>query len=199
MKLRLLQKPSYGIVITPIVFAFSQVVILGYYWIFENYAGNLALTISEYVGLELWSSVFFAICNIFIILLMFRYYLSMRKRMSTAWFILSIIQVVGFIGLSICPHNAFLSGEAREIVSQIHILMAKIMFLAMFGMMFERLRISKFKNTAVTRVCLAFLAYGIAYIICYASNWNIFWNSVLIWESGYIYAFIGALILTRPH
>ena len=69
MRLKSLLSPKYGIVLTPIIFAFSQLIILGYYWIFEGYAGNFTLTISAYVGLRLWTSIFFAICNLIIVIL----------------------------------------------------------------------------------------------------------------------------------
>ena len=198
MKLKTLLSPKFGIVLTPIIFGLSQVVILGYYWFFGGYAGKLNLTISKYVGLELWSSVFFAICNLLIVILMLRYYLVTWKKLSVIWLILSLIQTIGFIGLSICPHNAFMSDGTRETINTIHILMARMMFLAMFGMMLERLRLNGLKNSVSAKACLAFLGYSLIYIISYVSSWNILWDMVLIWESGYIYAFMGALILSRP-
>ncbi len=198
MKLRSLFSPKFGIVLTPVIFALSQIIILGYYWFFGGYAGNLNLTISKYVGLELWSSIFFAVCNLFIVILMLRYYLVTWKKLSVIWLILSLIQTIGFIGLSICPHNTFMDEGAREIVNNVHIFMARIMFLAMFGMMLERLRLHGLKNSISTKACLAFLGYSLIYIISYASGWHVLWDMVLIWESGYIYAFMGTLILARP-
>jgi len=198
MRLKNFLSPKYGIVLTPIIFAFSQLIILGYYWIFEGYAGNFTLTISAYVGLRLWTSIFFAICNLIIVILMLRYYLFARKKLSVVWFIFSLVQITGFIGLSICPHNVFMSDGTRETINFIHILMARMMFIAMFGMMLERLRLAGLNKSLSAKACLAFLAYGVIYIVSYASNWNVLWNLVLIWESGYIYAFMGALILSRP-
>ena len=198
MKLKPLLSPKFGIVLTPVIFGLSQVVILGYYWIFKGYAGNLSLTISKYVGLELWSSVFFAVCNLLIVILMLRYYLATWKKLSVIWLILSLIQVIGFVGLSLCPHNAFMGDGIRETINAVHIFMARMMFLAMFGMMLERLRLNGLRNSISTKACLAFLGYSLIYIISYASGWSILWNMVLIWESGYIYAFMGVLVLSRP-
>lgn len=179
------------------IFAFSQVIILGYYWIIEGYFGNLTLTISRYVGLELWSSILFCVCNIIIAVLLLRYFISVRKRFSIIWFLLSLVEVVGFLGLSFFPHIGFGSEETRLIFADIHITFARMMFIAMFCMGLERLRIAVLKDNIATKATLAFLAYGLIYVIGYMAKWNVLWESMLIWETGYIYVFMAMLVLTR--
>lgn len=192
-----LRKPSIGLAVAPVIFAFSQLVILGYYWIFGGYFGDLTLTISRYVGLQLWSSILFAVCNILIIVLLLRYFWSVRKVFSPIWFLLSLIEVVGFIGLSIFPHVNFVPPETKEVFVNIHIGFARTMFVAMFLMGLERLRIARLKDDVATKATIAFLIYGIIYITGYSAKWNIMWGTMLIWETGYIYAFMAMLILTR--
>ena len=203
MQLKVLLKPQYGIAFAPAIFAFSQIIILGYYWFFDGYFGDLTLTISRYVGLELWSSVLFAICNIIISVFMMRYYLATWKKLSTFWLICGIVQLIGFIGLSLVPHIAFVSGEAGETMVLWHNILARVMFFAMFGMAIERLRLAtKDKITSKTRLmatntCIFFLMYGLTYAVSYTLNLDVLFSGILIWETGYIYAFMGMLILTR--
>ena len=194
-----LKKPSIGLALAPVIFAFSQVIILGYYWLFGGYLGDLTLTISRYVGLELWSSILFAGCNILIAVLLFRYFWSVRKVFSPLWFILSLIEVVGFVGLSFFPHVNFVSPETKEFFVNIHIGFARTMFVAMFLMGLERLRIAKLKDSMATKATLAFLLYGVIYITGYSAKWDMMWNTMLIWETGYIYVFMAMLILTRKN
>ena len=200
MDLKKYLKPQYGIAIAPLVFAFSQVIILGYNWIFGGYFGNISLTVSKYVGLDVWSSVLFAICNFVIGFLMVRYYLYAYKGLSKLWLVLGFIQLFGFIGLSIFPHTAFLVGDIEEFVVNLHIMLARIMFFAMFGMALERLRIAcnrDNRNKFAAKICLAFLVYGIIYVFGYFIKDSFLWHIMLLWETGYIYAFMGMLILTR--
>lgn len=192
-----LKKPSIGLAAAPAIFAFSQIVIIGYYWIFGGYFGDLTLTISRYVGLQLWSSILFAICNFVITGLLLRYYISVRKNFSKVWFVLGLIEVVGFIGLSVFPHVNFVSPEVKEVFVNIHIGFARTMFVAMFCMGLERLRIARLKDNTATKATLAFLLYGIMYITGYSAKWDVMWNTMFIWETGYIYAFMAMLILTR--
>ncbi len=198
MKMKpILKNPQYGIAFTPVIFAFSQVVILIYYWFFRGYFGDLSLTISMYVGLELWTSVFFAICNAVIIFLMARYYRANWKDLSPIWLIFGIVQLVGFAGLSLCPHVSFVDGKAGEVMVGMHILFARVMFVAMFAMGLERLRLATLKKRNIARACLAFLAYGLLCIVGNSSQWTMIWSPVFLWETGYIYAFMGMLALTR--
>lgn len=192
-----LLKPSIGLAAAPVIFAFSQVIVLGYYWIFEGYFGNLTLTISRYVGLELWSSIFFCICNLIIAGLLLRYFIYARKSFSKLWFFLSIVEVIGFVGLSFFPHVNFLPPETKEIFVNIHIAFARTMFVAMFCMGLERLRIAALKDNIATKATLVFLAYGLIYITGYSTKWNVLWDTMLFWETGYIYVFMAMLLLTR--
>lgn len=200
MSIKKILKPQYGIALAPLIFAFSQLIIIGFYWVFGGYFGDLKLTISRYVGLNLWSSIVFAIYNIMIAFLMIRYYLYAYKSLSKVWLVFGIIQLVGFIGLSIFPHVNFLTGEANEWISNVHICLARMMFFAMFGMALERLRIATIsdnRNKFAARICLAFLVYGIIYVSGYTLKASYLWDLMLFWETGYIYAFMGMLILTR--
>ncbi|MBR3366143.1 hypothetical protein IKG48_03445 [Candidatus Saccharibacteria bacterium] len=213
---KILKSPALALGLTPLIFALSQLIILGYNWIQKSYAGNLSLTVSRYVGLELWTSILFLAFNLVIIVIMLRYYLALKKQRSTLWFIFGCIQVAGFLLLSIFPHNTFMEGQTREIVANIHEISARAMFISMFGMTLETLRLSypnhlKFlhnlpllkspKNLAfpkmTTPVCLFFFIYGIVYAISYATRWAPIWDHVLILETGYIYAFMAFLLLTR--
>lgn len=213
---KILISPALALGLTPLLFALSQLIILGYNWIYQGYAGNLSLTVSRYVGLNLWTSILFLIFNLVIITIMFRYYLALRKQRSALWFIFGCVQVTGFLLLSIFPHNIFMEGTLREVTINIHEYSARAMFIAMFGMALETLRLSypnhlKFLQNlpllkspkklafpkATAPVCLFFFIYGIIYAISYTTRWAPIWSHVLVLETGYIYAFMAFLLLTR--
>lgn len=213
---KIFKSPALALGLTPLIFALSQIIILGYNWISQGYAGNLSLTVSRYVGLNLWTSILFAAFNVVIAIVMLRYYISLRKSRSTLWFIFGCIQVTGFLALSIFPHNVFMEEQLREVVSNIHEISARAMFISMFGMALETLRLSYpnhpkfFQNLPLlkspnklsfpkitTPVCIFFIIYGIIYAIAYSTRWAPIWDYVLILETGYIYAFMAFLLLTR--
>ncbi|MBQ9017349.1 hypothetical protein IJ103_03895 [Candidatus Saccharibacteria bacterium] len=212
----LLKSPALALGLTPALFALSQLVILGYYWLANGYAGNLTLTISRYVGLELWTSILFAIFNLAIIIIMLRYYFSLKNSRSPLWLIFGLLQVLGFALLSIFPHNSFMSGDARTVIVNLHEFSARLMFISMFAMAFETLRLShpnhlkflqKFKlfqtksspslPAATTKVSVFFIIYGLVYLFAYSTKLPLIWDRVLILETGYIYAFMAFLLLTR--
>ena len=214
---QLLKSPALALGLAPLLFGLSQIVILGYNWIFKGYAGNLSLTISRYVGLNLWTSVLFAIFNTAITIIMFRYYLSLRKSRSTLWFILGCLESLSFLALSFFPHNTFIENpDLRELINQIHVKSAHIMFISMFGMAIETIRLSRPNHLKtlqnlpllkspkrllipknVARICIAFILYGTFYFTAYLADWPAIKSRILILESGYIYAFMAFLILTR--
>ncbi|MDO4889112.1 MAG: hypothetical protein Q4A25_00230 [Candidatus Saccharibacteria bacterium] len=213
---KILKSPALALGLTPLIFALSQIIILGYNWISRGHAGDLTLTVSRYVGLELWTSILFAAFNIAIIVIMFRYYLYLKKSRSTLWFIFGCLQVLGFLFLSIFPHNVFTEGQTKEIFVNIHEYSARLMFASMFGMALETLRLShpnhlKFLQNlpllkspkkllfpkVTTPVCVFFVIYGLFYVTIYLTRWDVIWSRVLILETGYIYTFMAFLILTR--
>lgn len=213
---QILKSEGLALGLTPLLFAISQLIILGYQWIINGRAGDLTLTISRYVGLELWTSILFAAFNLVIIIIMLRYYLSLKNQRSALWVIFGCFQVLGFFLLSIFPHNIFMEGSAREIVVNLHEFSARLMFISMFAMAIETLRLShpnhlkflqKFALTrspknlsfpsTTTKVSVFFIIYGLIYLVVYATKWDVIWSRVLILETGYIYAFMAFLLLTR--
>lgn len=213
---RILSSPVLALGLTPLIFALSQIIILGFYWLNEGYAGNFTLTVSRYVGLELWSSILFAICNIAIVIIMFRYYLYLRPSRSKLWFIFGCLQVAGFSLLSIFPANAFMSSPIREVVINIHEISARTMFAAMLLMAADTLRLAypnhlkflqKFsltkspKNIAFFKTAvpasIAFIMLGCFYLCAFFFKLSVYGNFVLIIETSYIYGFIAFLLLTQ--
>ena len=212
----LLKSPALALGLAPLLFALSQIIILGFQWLIKDRAGDLTLTVSRYVGLELWTSILFAIFNFVIIVIMFRYYLSLWKSRSLLWLILGIFQVIGFAILSLSPQNAFLDEPYLTITSHIHDVGSHMMFIAMFAMAFETLRLcypnhlkflQKFRlfkcpkkvsfPSITPKISVFFILYGFFYLYVYITRWDVIWSRVLILETGYIYAFMAFLILTR--
>ncbi len=200
MDFKKILKPQLGIALSPVIFAFSQTIIIGYNWFFGGHFGDLTLTVSQYVGMNFWSSALFAIYNFMIAILIARYYSYAYKKVSKLWLFFGVVQLIGFVGLSIFPHASFLSGDLQNFIVNLHITLARIMFFAMFAMTLERLRVAcgrDNRNKFAAKICLAFLVYGLVYVIGYMSKAAFLWDFMLLWETGYIYAFMGMLILTR--
>ena len=213
---KILNSPVLALGLTPLIFAISQIIILGFYWLNKGYAGDFTITVSRYVGLELWSSILFAICNLAIIIIMFRYYLYLRPSRSKLWFIFGCLQVAGFSLLSIFPANAFMPSPVREVVVNIHEVSARVMFASMLLMAAETLRftfpnhlkflqklsLTKFPKNIIflktaTPACIAFIALGCLYLSAFFFKSPLYENFVLITETSYIYGFIAFLLLTQ--
>lgn len=169
------------------IFTAEVLGIVGYYWIGGGHFGDASLTISKYVGLNLWSALVFGFGNTLITILML-YYLSTNARIkNTLWHLL----MVGFIGcfviLSIFPHLP--DGSA---VAQVHQIFAAIMFTVMSLVGIITLIISKQKFTII--LTTLFVAFSIYFILSYIFRPDYFMQNILWLEATYLYAFFAILV-----
>ncbi len=161
--------------------------IVGYYWLAGGHFGDASLTISKFVGLNLWSSIVFGLGNTFITILML-YYLSTHARITnTLWHLLMIGFVGCFIILSIFPHL-----PDGSMVAQIHQLFAAVMFCLMALVGILSLALSKQKTTTI--LSTLFVTFSIYFILSYIFKPDYFVQNILWLESAYLYSFFVILI-----
>ncbi len=160
--------------------------IVGYNWVTAGYTGDATLTLSRYVGLNLWSSIAFGIVNLIIIVLMTLYAIHTQKLGSM---ILFLILDISYLILSICPHLPYESP-----ITLMHQIFAITLFIVMLLIGITQYN----KNTKPTRAITGlFVLYGLHFLFAYANHLPYFMNGILYWEIGYIYLFFISLLVTK--
>lgn len=160
--------------------------VVGYNWVTAGYTGDAALTLSRYVGLNLWSSIAFGIINLIIIVLMTLYAIHTQKLGSM---ILFLILDISYLILSICPHLPYESP-----ITLMHQIFAITLFIVMLLIGITQYN----KNTKLTRAITGlFVLYGLHFLFAYANHLPYFMNGILYWEIGYIYLFFISLLVTK--
>lgn len=168
-------------------------------WLFAGYLGDFTLTISRYVGLELWSSLLFLFCNIAITVLLVLAMLRTGCR-NFLWWSCGVVAMLGLLGLSLCPHGVVghsdylalfgLPGSAVADVNNLHQWFASITFTALALMGLITFLLSRRRPNWPA---LIFTIYAIIYIICYVNHLPFFTQIEFIWESLYFYLFFISL------
>ena len=160
--------------------------IVGYNWVTAGYTGDATLTLSRYVGLNLWSSIAFGIINLIIIVLMTLYAIHTQKLGSM---ILFLILDISYLILSICPHLPYESP-----ITLMHQIFAITLFIVMLLIGITQYN----KNTKLTRAITGlFVLYGLHFLFAYANHLPYFMGNILYWEITYIYLFFVSLLVTR--
>ena len=160
--------------------------VVGYNWVTAGYTGDATLTLSRYVGLNLWSSIAFGIINLIIIVLMTLYAIHTQKLGSM---ILFLILDISYLILSICPHLPYESP-----ITLMHQIFAITLFIVMLLIGITQYN----KNTKLARAITGlFVLYGLHFLFAYANHLPYFMNGILYWEIGYIYLFFTSLLVTK--
>ena len=182
------------------IFVLSSFVIVGVHAFFEGYGFHSEYSISRYVGLDYWSWIAFAVCNIVNGELVFRYLAGVRKQwgMSNRWWFCSLWMLLMLICLSICPVGLFDETWGEwGVVSTIHRITSWTMFLLAVLTVIETF--IKFRNSKVIRnFGLILVGYG---ILCGAPilfGVNIVENLALFIEWGFLVAYM-AFLLCIPY
>ena len=144
-------------------------------------------SISFYMGREVWSAVIFGLCNIVVAYNWWKCISSAREYYNKRWFIWGVLIIVAFIGLSICPYMLF--GEG--IISTMHRIFSRTMFLAMGLMIFED---ALAETGWRKRVFLGFVCFGMLLVILSVTT-QIFWDYAFIFELAWIYGYMLMLVI----
>ena len=172
------------------IFTLELLGIVGYYWIFQGYAGNTEMTISRYIGLSPVSSTIFLIGSLAIIVLTIIYMLESGIK-SFFWHILVGVFAVCFLMLSICPHI-----QDNQQIIFIHRFFAGGLFVSQ--LLLAMVTTGLTNNKLARAFCFFYIVYGVCYFTTYLSYLPNYSPYSLIIESLYIYGGIGVLALAKP-
>lgn len=173
--------------ISTAIFAVEYLAIIGYNWLLGGHLGDASLTISRFVGLNIWSIAIFCILNIAICILVVCHLVANTGSKSFVWRFLMYGFVIAFMALSISPHL-----QDEGISSDIHKFFAGTMFviMALVGI----LTMATTKKRWLLVFGTLFVIYGIFFIVCDLMRVDFFMNNILWFESAYLFAFFGLLL-----
>ena len=177
-----------------VLFNFSVIVILISNAIVMGVGLRTDFTISRYVGLNLVTAVGFLISNVFVARYMYLGFRELKKklRLSDVWMIIGMIMLAMLILLSACPSgyfDKFMPTGERSVVSEIHLLAAKGMFVLAIVSQVEVL-VKLWKNRKMRGIILGFIVYGVTYVILYLTGSEILKKFALILEWGFLEYYI---------
>ncbi len=155
----------------------------------DNFVWNRS--ISRYVGLGMWSSILFALGNFVVAALVGQYLWKVGEvwKMPRGFYYLIILTVVGLLGLSFCPLGIADRGAELSMVSTLHQIFSRLMFLMML-VIAVFLAFSRHTNEGMRVYCMMFVAYGITCAIGSVGMMAWFDNAVLIWETLFFVLFM---------
>lgn len=167
--------------ITLALFTLETFAIIGTNWT-TGYLGDGTLTLSRYVGLNLWSIITFGVVNFSIIILLTVY--ATKQKLSL--FLLMMLFNICYLTISLCPHVPYESPV---------VIMHQIFAIALFVIMLLIGIILYNKSTKLPRLLTGvFILFGLHFIFAYANHLPYFMDGILYWEIAYIYLFFVALL-----
>lgn len=182
------KRSNYLLWISLLLFGLSWLVIIGYYWVFGGYFGNSSLTISIFVGLQLWTILLFCAVNIVIAIMILNYILTHAKIHSFLWRFLMIAFVIAFIGLSVAAKT-----PDNEMMTATHQFFSHSLFLIISLITLYTILVAKDKLTRLVATIIA--CYAVFFITSYLSRADYLMNGILWYESAFIVAFF-VLVIT---
>ncbi len=171
-----------------LMFGLSCLVIVGYYWLFGGYLGNSSLTISIYVGLQLWSILLFCAVNIAIAIMLLNYILTHAKIRSFLWRLLMVAFIVAYIGLSVAAKT-----PDNDMMVATHQFFSHSLFLIIALISLYTVLVAKDKLTRL--IAMLLVCYSVFFITCYLLKVDFLMGGILWFESAFIFAFF-ILVIT---
>lgn len=166
---------------TLVLFTFETIAIIGANWV-TGYLGDGTLTLSRYIGLNLWSIIAFGVINFSIIILLTIY----ATKQKLGIFLLMMFFNICYLTISLCPHVPYESP-----VVSIHQIFAIALFIIML-----LIGVLLYNNSSKLPRLLTgiFILFGLHFFFAYANHLPYFMNGILYWEIAYIYLFFIALL-----
>lgn len=163
-----------------------------------GYGFSTGRSISRYVGFEMWSAVVFAVGNFFVsgVMGVFLWRLGKLWEMPRVYYYCVFLMVLGLISLSVCPIGLCDIDGQKSLVSLIHELSSRTMFIMMMvaaGLM----AMKPYGTKASCILCVTYVVYGLVCIFGYLGHEIWFESRVLIFETLYIVGFIVVLLCQR--
>lgn len=157
---------------------------------------DISKSISHYVGLEIWSAVFFTLANIFVALLTGTYLWRLGEvwKMPRLFYVLIVALAANLIGLSVCPSGMFDVGDSTSIITWLHILTSRAMFIIMM-LLAVMVILCRRANTTAHIVNVIFLMYAVFCLVGFISEDVWFMPAVMFYETFYLFFFMFAMAL----
>ncbi len=160
-----------------------------------GYGFHLEYSISRYVGLEFWSAAVFTAGNCLATAMTCRYMWQLGEdwKMPRIYYYCAFLMAVGLIWLSLCPVGYCDTAEAKSLVSYLHEISSRTMFLMM--LLVSTMLAGAPKASALARgVSTGFVVYGVFCVTGYFTQEEWFLPLILIFESMYIIGFVIVLM-----
>lgn len=157
---------------------------------------HIEYSISRYIGLELWSAIFFFLNSLFLVNLLLIFYKKIKTtfKMPKLWQICFIIMIITFIGLSCCPVGFFDETWGDfGVVSHLHRFFSFSMFL--ISILVSIINFFKFQGRKSKIITLSFAIYGTLFAISYAVNNSFVLNGFLFFETLFLLWFLTSLLV----
>lgn len=188
-----------GLVVGLLVFATTTLLAIGLNSFVLGYGFQTVRSVSRYVGFEEWSAVMFALGNFVTagMTMAFLWKLGELWKMPRIYYYIGFLMGIGLIWLSACPVGFFDSVEGKSVISFMHEIASRTMFLMML-LVAVLLAMKKSYATKTSRgLALAFALYGVICVIGYFTRSGWFMPYFMIYEVSYIVAFELLLIAQK--
>ena len=157
---------------------------------------DVSQSISHYVGLEVWSAVFFTLANVFVAMLLGIYLWRMGEawRMPKVYYVIVVIQAVSLLWLSVCPSGMFDVNGETSVITWFHIMSSRTMFFMMM-LIAAMIVLCRRANRMAHIVNVVFLIYAVICLMGFLTEDAWFMSAVMVYETMYLFGFMMAMCL----
>ena len=174
-----------------ILYTIIAIIVVASAWAINLHAGDMSLTISEYIGLRQWTAFVYFLFVIVIDFLVF-YYVANTKISTHRIFLYCYIFTCVF-GCAFCPWNP----EWSEASTAVHNVCANSMMVAAAIAFISS--VVKPADKRHRNFTIGALVYSLSFILLYGIiGWQPYLDTLFIWENAFIYILITELCLERP-
>lgn len=148
-------------------------------------------SISWYVGSEAWSALIFAVSNVAVMLLLSSYLWKLGEdlKMPKVYYCLVVALGASLMWLSVFPLGFFDFDGQKSIVSFLHELGSRSMFLWM-GIIMILLALKQRKQKPFLTLAITYILYAVFCVVGTLAQISWFYGGILIFESIYIASFM---------
>lgn len=188
--------PKRRLVVALVVFLTTSLAAVVLNSFLLGYGFTFGRSISRYVGFEVWSSVVFALGNFFAAGATgaFLWCLGELWKLPRIYYYSVILMVLGLVWLSLCPIGLCDYANEKSLISLIHELSSRAMFIMMM-VTAGLLALRPYGTSNSRAICITYVIYGLICIAGYLTHGDWFESRVLIFETLYIAGFVGILLM----
>ncbi len=152
-------------------------------------------SVSRYVGFEAWSAALFAVGNGFVVAMVASYLWKVgeARKMPRLFYYLVFLIAATLILLSVFPIGFCDFDGHVSLVSRIHEVSSRVMFIAMM-LVAAMLAGNPYGSRRARIASAVFVLYALLCVVGYLTGAGWFLAGVLVWETAYIVYFIATCI-----